>query len=503
MNSVNQRPTMSLSQLLRGLVQLPAALEHEIHGLCLDSRKVQAGDLFVALAGSVSDGKHYIEQAVAAGAVAVLYEAEPNQDSAVGVGQNGIAHIALVALRNKLGYIAERFYGMPSQHLWMIGVTGTNGKTTCSQLLAQCLDGVTHRCGVIGTLGNGFPGALDAGTHTTPDAVSVHALLADLHARGASSVCMEVSSHALVQRRVAGVAFDLALFTNLSRDHLDYHGDMNAYGAAKAALFDFPELSIAIINHDDSFGQALLRRLQSAVDAGRDLLLLSYGLEQGDVCAKAIVQQRDGMLIDAVTPAGEVQLRSRLIGRFNASNLLAVLACLLQSGMDLAQAAARLTQCQAVPGRLEGFAGSSIQPVVVVDYAHTPDALEQALLALREHAQGQLWCVFGCGGDRDRGKRALMGAVAERLADRIVVTDDNPRHEDPQRIIDDILSGMRLRPLVQRDRRAAIHFAIHEAGQGDTVLVAGKGHEDYQQIGDERLPFSDRALVRELLEQAA
>jgi len=327
--------------------------------------------------------------------------------------------------------------------------------------------------------------------------VSVHRLMAEFVAAGAKTVCMEVSSHALDQARVAGVAFDIAVFTNLTRDHLDYHGDMDAYAEAKARLFDFPHLKAAVINQDDAFGRELIERLRGRTQ------VLSFGLQGGDVQANAVKTSPDGLTLAIATPHGEVQLRSPLLGRFNAANLLAVLAVLLAAGVPLAEAANMLAHAQPVAGRMERFGGNAGQPLVVVDYAHTPDALEKALQALREHTQGKLVCVFGCGGDRDRGKRALMGRIAEQLADIVILTNDNPRHEDPASIINEIATGMQTTPTAIPDRVHAIRAALSEARAGDIVLVAGKGHEDYQQFGDRRLAYSDRDTVRALLGEAA
>jgi UDP-N-acetylmuramoyl-L-alanyl-D-glutamate--2,6-diaminopimelate ligase len=327
--------------------------------------------------------------------------------------------------------------------------------------------------------------------------MTVQRLLAEFADQNATRVAMEVSSHALEQGRVNGVAFSVAVFTNLTRDHLDYHGDMQAYGKAKASLFAMEGLQHAVINHDDAFGRDLLAGLDARIK------VLSYGMDGGDVHAREIKLLPDGLWLRVTTPAGETELRSPLIGRFNAYNLLAVLATLLALGVNLAEAATRLSRATAPAGRVERFGGACGLPLVVVDYAHTPDALEKILMALREHVRGQLWCVFGCGGDRDRGKRPLMGEIAERLADRVILTDDNPRHESGDAIIADILRGMRASPRVIRERKAAIAEAIHDAGEGDIVLVAGKGHEDYQQIGDSRLPYNDCDAVRELLGEAA
>ena len=496
-----------LSELLSGLLDVPSAQDRRIDGITQDSRQVQPGWLFMAVPGISRDGRAYIADAVARGATAVVLEA----GGGVIIPDSPVPIFKLRNLRMCVGVIADRFFDSPSRRLFIIGVTGTNGKTTCTQLLAQVLDQASARCGLIGTLGNGFPDALQAGSHTTPDAVRLHELLADFVRAGATHVCMEVSSHALEQGRVEGVRFSGAIFTNLTRDHLDYHGDMAAYAAAKARLFDFDGMRFAVINNGDAFGQALIGKL-----AGR-VKTLSFGFEQGEVRALTVRPLPSGLELKVITATGLVHLHSRLLGRFNAENLLAVLAALVAMDLDLAEVSARLEQIKPIAGRMERFGGGTHLPLVVVDYAHTPDALEKVLSALREHARGKLWCVFGCGGDRDRGKRPMMGKLAETLADVVVVTSDNPRHEPPEQIIADIVAGMTpahspgklgKNPLNEKvkimpDRAEAIRFALAQAQADDIVLLAGKGHEDYQQIGDRRLPFSDRRFVRDLLGEAA
>jgi UDP-N-acetylmuramoyl-L-alanyl-D-glutamate--2,6-diaminopimelate ligase len=483
---------MRLSQLLTGLIESPISYDPEVMGITLDSREVKHGWLFLAVPGARADGRSYIAGAFSRGAAAVVYEAngyQPDARSANAIPFND--------LRQQIGIIADRFYGSPSKKLKVIGVTGTNGKTTTTHLLGQALDQPDRRCGLIGTLGTGFPGELDSSLHTTPDAVSVQRLLAGFVGVGAKAVCMEVSSHALDQNRVAGVAFDIAVFTNLTRDHLDYHGDMDTYAAAKARLFDFPHLEAAVINVDDAFGRELIERV------GERTNVVGFGLQGGDVRAQDVKASPAGLSLKVATPQGEAELHSPLLGRFNAANLLAVLAVLLVAGMPLAEATGVLAHARPVAGRMERFGGLEAQPLVVVDYAHTPDALEKVLEALREHTQGRLVCVFGCGGDRDRGKRPQMGSIAERLADVVILTNDNPRHEDPAEIIQEIRAGMQTTPTIVPDREHAIRAALSEARSGDTILVAGKGHEDYQQIGDRRLSYSDRDTVRALLGEGA
>ncbi len=498
-----------LSELLAGLVEVDAARERTVRGITLDSRQAAAGGLFLARAGEASHGLDHLDQALANGAVAVVCEAggawTPERIDAL-AANSAVPVWRIDELAGQAGVIASRFYGRPSHDMRVVGITGTNGKTSCSHFLAQAL-APDEVCGILGTLGYGLPGALQPASHTTPDPAALQGLLADLHRRGAASVAMEVSSHALAQGRAAGVLFDTAVFTNLSRDHLDFHGDMAEYGAVKARLFQTAGLGRAVINADDALGRSILHGLPREVQG------IAYGQslsvdEIRTIAPRWLVGERvsardGGLRAELRSSWGEGELTTPLLGRFNISNLLAVLGVLLARGLELNVALDRLATLSPLPGRMEAFGGGS-QPLAVVDYAHTPDALEQALIALREHAHGELVCVFGCGGERDPGKRPLMGEIAERLAERVIVTDDNPRCEDGDAIVDDIVSGMRHPQAVQveRDRARAIHAAIKGAKAGDVVLVAGKGHEDYQQAGDLRLPFSDREQVRRCLEAA-
>jgi UDP-N-acetylmuramoyl-L-alanyl-D-glutamate--2,6-diaminopimelate ligase len=485
----------TLVSLTDGIIYLGRnASATKIDGLSLDSRQVQPGDLFFACAGSVVHGKTYIDEAIERGAVAVLWESSiPKQGERQGVPLFGISE-----LKQKIGLIAERFYGRPSQQLQIVGVTGTNGKTSVSQFVAQALsqDGP---CGVIGTLGYGLAGQLQAGEHTTPDALALYAHLAAFRTAGASRAVMEVSSHALDQSRAAGVSFDVAVFTNLSHEHLDYHGNMHAYGQAKRRLFETEGLKYAVINLDDDYGRSLLVSMPGAVGT------VSYGFEAGvltpSLLGSDLQLEHDGLRMRINSDWGCGELRVPLLGGFNAANLLAALGALLAMGVSFDDALQRLAGVQPVPGRMQGFGGTDDQPLVVVDYAHTPDALEQVLGALRAHSGKKLWCVFGCGGDRDRAKRPMMAAVAGRLADRVIVTDDNPRNEDPQVIIADILAGFadEENSEVIGDRAQAIARAVSEAAPGDIVLVAGKGHEDSQWVGDERRSFSDVQQVQQAL----
>ncbi|MFC4159960.1 UDP-N-acetylmuramoyl-L-alanyl-D-glutamate--2,6-diaminopimelate ligase [Chitinimonas lacunae] len=468
-----------------------AAIDAVAAGLlpCADSRRASSGQVFLAFGGERSDGRAHIAQAIAAGCSAVLWEAEgfswPEDWQ--------LPNLAVAGLRQRAGLVAAHLLGEPARQLAMVGVTGTNGKTSCAHWLTQAFGLLGQRTALIGTVGYGFLDALQTASHTTPDAVSLQRLLADFRQQGAQRVCMEASSHALSLGRVEGVPFRSAIFTNLTRDHLDFHGDMASYGEAKASLFLRPELRHAVINIDDPFGAALYARLPAG-------LRLGYGLETGELRGERLRQSLDGLRIDVVSPWGRGELKSPLIGRFNAYNLLACLGVLLREGVDFDAALAVLGRIQSASGRMDRLGGNG-QPLVLVDYAHTPDALDKALSTLREILPpgGRLLCVFGCGGDRDRGKRPQMGQIARELADLAIVTSDNPRTEAPQAIIDDILPGLagpgRASHLVESDRAAAIGLAVAEAGPSDVVLIAGKGHEDYQDINGIKHPFSDLTVA--------
>ncbi len=505
---------MELAALLAGHADpadaaLRAAGPIVVRGLAIDSRDVRAGDAFVALAGSRQHGITFAPMALARGAVAILAERPDEvgasapasleagcEDSGIGIGEAARPIVWIDGLREKLGSIASRFFGDPSHALTVIGVTGTNGKTSTVHLLAQALHGAGRKVATIGTLGAGLAGKVVEGARTTPDAIAVQGLLATFREEGASHVAMEVSSHALDQGRVNAVAFDLAVFTNLTRDHLDYHGTMHAYGAAKERLFAWPGLDAAIINVDDAFGRALAARVPEEV------ALLRSGIEHdADLVARAIETASSGLRFHLETPWGEGRVETRLLGRFNVSNLLAVAACLGRLGFGFDAIRDALAALEPVAGRMNRLGGEDALPLVVVDYAHTPDALEQALTSLRAHTHGALICVFGCGGERDAGKRPEMGAVAEALADLVIVTDDNPRGEDGDAIVAEIIAGLERpeRVTIERNRRRAIALAIHAAHAGDVVLIAGKGHEPYQEIAGVRHPFDDIAVARDVL----
>ncbi|BAO43498.1 UDP-N-acetylmuramoyl-L-alanyl-D-glutamate--2,6-diaminopimelate ligase [Thiolapillus brandeum] len=468
-----------------------------VSGLALDSRKVQPGWLFMALQGSQEHGLVHLPQALDQGASLVLAETSADMGvEDIAALDAPVPVLPVKGLGALASSLASRFYGDPAQHMRMVGVTGTNGKTSVSLFLAQALP-ESWRCAVTGTTGNGFPGDLQAATHTTPDAVEAQRILADLLNQGAGAVAMEVSSHALDQHRLEAVPFHTAVFTNLSRDHLDYHGSMRAYATAKGRLFHTPGLQLAVINTDDEAGAELLETLKGQV---RTVACHGGGRTLGAdefIRLESLQAGARGLILELSSSWGQAQINSRLVGDFNAGNLMLVLAVLLAWGIPMEEAVARLEQLETVPGRMQTFGGDDL-PLVVVDYAHTPDALGKALSSLRAHCRGRLICVFGCGGDRDRGKRPQMGALAEAMSDRVVVTDDNPRHEASPAIIADILEGMEnpSAVLVQPDRARAIACAIEEAVPGDLVLVAGKGHETTQQVGDLCLPFSDLEQVQ-------
>ncbi len=497
------RSGLPLAHLLEGLAEIEPA-DIEIAGLATDSRLVKPGYLFLACQGLQTHGLVHIAQALRQGAVAVVWEPIASMPLEEKVKQLTVPAVALAGLSKKLGLIADRFYAHPSQEQHVIGVTGTDGKTSVTHYLAQALsdDGA---CGLVGTLGYGIYGHLQAPTHTTPDALRLQAELARLRDGGVKTVAMEVSSHALHQHRSDGVAFNTAILTHLSRDHLDYHGSIEAYADAKRRLFDTPGLNTAVINVADDFGQQLVVHLQNR------MRVIVYGqmhecagLSSDWIGLEAVAAKANGLGLQLNTSWGAAGFDVSLLGNFNASNLMAALGGLLAADVSLGDAVARLSLVKTVAGRMELFERQNM-PRVVVDYAHTPHALETVLTALRPHCDGELICLFGAGGDRDRGKRSQMGEIAERCADRVILTSDNPRSEQPQAIIDEVVSGFRepQRAECFVDRGEAIDAAIAGAAADDLILVAGKGHEDYQQIGEQCLFFSDRERVQQTLRRRA
>jgi UDP-N-acetylmuramoyl-L-alanyl-D-glutamate--2,6-diaminopimelate ligase len=509
-NSRNSKATArSLAELTAGLVDVPQGIV--VTDVTLDSREASPGALFLACSGQNHHGLEFAEQAVARGARAVLYEAAGAVATRIPDFGSEIFVAGVPQLSRHVGVIADRFFGAPSKSLNIAGITGTNGKTTCAYLLAQALSLCGRPAAYSGTLGFGMPGMLNASTHTTADAVSVHRRLEQLRELGAGYVCMEVSSHALDQQRVAGVRFHTAVFTNLTRDHLDYHGTMESYAAAKALLFAWSTLVVRVINVDDAFGSRLAARpsdVRLVVTTRQPALPTdaSAAVKRAEfVRATTVRAQSSGLLIRIESSWGQGELKVPLIGDFNVDNVLTVLGVLLAGDVPFADAVRALGACTPPSGRMEVFGGERGHPLAIVDYAHTPDGLEKALHAARMHCRGRLRVVFGCGGDRDAGKRPVMGAIAAERADEIVLTDDNPRTEDPERIVADIRAGIdAARPVrIEHDRIRAIRTALDASTAVDVVLIAGKGHEDYQIYGLERRPFSDQAVVREYLGERA
>jgi UDP-N-acetylmuramoyl-L-alanyl-D-glutamate--2,6-diaminopimelate ligase len=496
-------------QLANALATLPVPVDE----VTSSSREARRGAAFLAYPGATRDGRNFIGDAVLRGASAVLFEAN-------GFTWNAdwkVAHLGVPDLKAHASQIAGHVYGHPAEALWMTGVTGTNGKTSVAQWIAKGMAMAGKKSAVIGTIGNGLVGNggghLQPAENTTPDAVALQRMLRDYLRAGAAACAMEVSSHGLEQGRVADIKYDVAVFTNLTRDHLDYHGTMEAYGDAKARLFELRGVKHAVINVDDAFGVMLAERVakRSGVE------LIRYSMRQNgtfaNLAAKSVAVSPSGLAFEVAGKFGVAQVESDILGAFNISNLLAVIGALIAGGMTLSQAAGIAGRLPPVPGRMQTVrvgGKTSDKPLVVVDYAHTPDALEKALstLAAIVPENGRLISVFGCGGDRDRGKRPQMGAISARYADVSIITSDNPRTEDPQRIIADIEAGIeagiesgkgaaRYRAIA--DRQQAIYEALNEARPGDIVVIAGKGHEDYQIVGETKLRFSDVEVAREAL----
>jgi UDP-N-acetylmuramoyl-L-alanyl-D-glutamate--2,6-diaminopimelate ligase len=485
-----------------------------VENLVTDSRMVKPGDTFLAYVGDRVDARKFIPQAIEAGANAVLWER-------IGFAWNSKWHtpnLSISKLRAKVGVIASHVYGDPSGKLWLIGVTGTNGKTSCVQWISKALTNLGIKTASMGTLGDGFSGELCPAINTTPDPVLLQQKIASFLEHGAKYVVMEVSSHGIEQGRVNGATFSVALFTNLSHDHLDYHRSMQAYASCKARLFHWAGLKYAVLNLDDVFSVELLKQL-----SGRTTHIIGYGfkglrIKKCDPKQFKMVHGRNlkvsgqGLEFDVEFEDECKKFKTELIGEFNASNLLAVLSTLLACGVSLRDAVESLQQVQPVPGRMEKLGGGEL-PLVVVDFAHTPDALEKVLIALRvvinssksiskiKNEKSKLICVFGCGGDRDKGKRALMGKIATQFSDEAIITSDNPRNEDPYVIINEIVSGAGVNHLVEENREAAINRALHGARKGDVVLIAGKGHEVYQEIGTKKFHFSDVKAVQLILQE--
>ena len=500
--------SMPLDFLLEGFIEdelIPQCRKIEINALAQDNRKVRAGNLFIAHQGFNTHGLLYAQDAVAKGAVVVLWDGDiANRDEILDSISNKVLCIHCNNLKQKVGEIASRFYEQPSLSLNVIGVTGTDGKTTISHFIAQCLDTYDVHCGILGTLGNGFINNLHPTGLTTVGALQIQKTLREIKDAEAKYAVMEVSSHGLEQNRVSGVAFTTAVFSNLASDHLDYHGTVDNYVEAKRRLFYTPGLGTAVINLDDEFGRELARECRDHVcvwgySVESDASALS---EYADylVHTTDIVPFETGFRLTVQTPKGSGRFEVPILGRFNVSNVLSVLATLLVNQLSFDVAVNSLRNIHPVDGRVEVIAEKD-KPVVVVDYAHTEQGLSAVCQSIREHFNGDMWCLFGCGGDRDRSKRPLMAKVAEQYADKVIVTTDNPRHEDAQKIIDEVMTGFSDMAKVDQilDRREAIEIAITNAKPGDVVLLAGKGHETSQIVGDVHIAFDDRRVAREVL----
>lgn len=511
--SLAKKCYLPLTDLLQGLLDDNQCPQISISGITIDSRAVRPGDCFVGLKGMATDGAHYIEQSIASGAVAVLVDSTTE----VKINQSEIS-VPLLYIKDltvQVSEIAGRFYGHPSHKLEITAFTGTNGKTSCTQLYSQlmakvAIAGDSVKPAYIGTTGyavaesklqnqpdTAFQNKQASHQLTTPDAVSAQRILAELLNSGGQYIALEASSHSLVQHRLKAVDINVAVFTNLSRDHLDYHKTVENYAAAKASLFDMSSVNTAVINLDDAVGQQIIAKLRS------DITLLTFSLKNktADIYCSDITLSASGFRAMIQTPWGSGELHSSLLGEFNVSNLLAVIAVACSQGAVLSECLQVLPDLQSIPGRME-LVSSNMQPQVVVDYAHTPDALEKALQALKPYCDGKLWLIFGCGGNRDSGKREQMGRIAAQYADKVVVTNDNPRFEAPEKIAQQILQGIEADVEVELDRGRAIATCIIQANKKDIVLIAGKGHENYQIIENNRIAFSDQEEALAALETA-
>ncbi|MFT5225733.1 MAG: UDP-N-acetylmuramoyl-L-alanyl-D-glutamate--2,6-diaminopimelate ligase [Polaribacter sp.] len=502
----------ALTELLQGFDAAQAIPNINIFDIASSSRQVAPGSLFVALQGGTTHGIDFAIDAVKAGAVAVMYCAQDDYSEkriALLSKQAETQWIGIDNLVQVVGEVVSRFYGEPSKAMTIIGVTGTDGKTSVTHLVTQALTRLSKNTASIGTIGYGVGNVRQPTTHTTPDAITLQSYLHEFREQQCEYVVMEVSSHALDQYRVDGCNFDIAVLTNLGRDHLDYHDTRHAYAAAKARLFSEFELSGKVLNVDDEFGHSLCDQSETSALIRFSARPQSSGSSNEQGCATIDAEVRliksditdRGLCMQVASPVGEILANTALMGRFNIENTLACISTLIALGFDQAQIQLAVTDLQSIPGRMEKFIGASDQPAVVVDFAHTEQALRACLTTCREYTTGKVWCVFGCGGDRDQGKRKGMGQAAEQLADRIIITDDNPRTESPEQIVQEILLGLSnpKKASVVHSRLAAIELALSEADADDLVVIAGKGHESEQIVGFERYPFSDRLVVQRIL----
>lgn len=497
---------IKLSQLCKDFTDLPTEHDPIIENLCEDSRLAKPGDLFIARRGEISDGRQFVGDALKKGVAAVLYEIADGQGLPVQHLQGWDPNVPLLPvprIDEIIGTIAKRFFDDPSKQLAVIGVTGTNGKTSTTQYIAQALRMLQLPCGVIGTLGYGMRSELMTSTHTTPDVITLNRYCHQLLNEGARAIAMEVSSHALEQKRISGLHMHMGVLTNLTRDHLDYHHTMAAYAKAKRKLFTHPGLKVAIINAADEFGFDLLKTLPS------NLSKLAYSVGDKPIAglndipqlyAREVHLSQHGLEFEVVTPIGEIKAHTNLLGQFNVANVLATIGVLLSLNFNCRDIERVLPLLHSVNGRMQMLGGEG-KPRVVIDYAHTPDALAQVLLAIKAHKPSRIICVFGCGGDRDKGKRPFMGKIAETYSDYCIITNDNPRHEKPMRIAEEIIAGMTQKTArnIILDRKEAIYEGIQIAKPNDIVLIAGKGHETYQQIGDVKYPMSDVEMATDIL----
>jgi len=491
----------NLRWLLSGIVHTEIKSDIEVIGIALDSRKVKSGYLFIACKGANFNGFDFVNEAINKGATVIIYE----NDIEKAYFYANHYYISVPNLKSKIGILASKFFDYPALKMLIIGVTGTNGKTSITQYISTLLNNFGILCGVIGTMGSGINGKFTPTCNTTPDPVTLQELLYDFVIKNVKVVTLEVSSHGLSEARLKGINFDIGIFTNLTRDHLDYHGTMINYGKAKESFFTSYQIRNAIININDSFGIKLIKKFETKFK----IYAISTNLKEYLINVPIIKatnikfnNYKDGINAYVSTPWGTGMLHSSLIGEFNLNNLLMVLTTLCLIGIKFNDILYEISKLKTVQGRMQMYGGSDYNlPLIVVDYSHTPDALKKALVTLRKYCKGTLWCIFGCGGSRDLSKRALMGNIAEKFSDRTIITNDNPRSEDPEIIVQDILKGVSNINsfIVQYDRAIAIKYAINNAKVQDIILIAGKGHEQYQILGNKKIIFNDGNVILDII----